>query len=142
MRIYTISQKFPTQEYEKYSKYLNKGSVDAYKEKKEREEKQKEEKRKEKEEEQEDEELSHKKRKKERKEKDRDADRHDDRSGEKHHSHTNGHSSAKTSAVVEEGIASLWPHLRVRIISRSFKGGKYYSSKGKLDFDKLCTPGL
>ena len=83
--------------------------------------------------------MSHKKRKKERKEKDRDAERHDNRNGDKHYSHANGHSSAKTSAEVEEGIASLWPHLRVRIVSRSFKGGKYYSSKGELGHDKLCT---
>ena len=126
-----------TQEYEKYSKYLNKGSVDAYREKKEAEEKLKE-----KDDErsgggggcgggsEEDEKASHKKRKKEKREKNRDRD------GEEKHYEQNGEpSSASKKAdvvVAEDGIASLWPYLRVRIVSRSFKGGAYYSSKGDL----------
>ena len=130
------------QEYEKYSKYLNKGSVDAYKEKKEKEERDKEARRRDKDVGGDYEKLSHEKRKKDKKERDRDdgskkeRDIHDEKNG-----HKNGHSS---KAEAEEGISSLWPHLRVRIVSRSFKGGKYYSSKGKLIVDtilncKLCV---
>jgi len=114
-------------EFDKYSKYLNKGSVDAYRAKKEEEEEGKK-----------DEivinsdgedrsDHNSKKRKKEKKKKAKEDD---------HDLKSNGHLSA--AALTEEGIASLWPMLRVRIISRTFKGGKYYSSK--VIIDDVSTP--
>ena len=112
--------------------------MDAYKEKKEREEQnRKDEKRGERNgmgekedslaDSEDDEKSSHKKRKKEKRKKDKETD-------DRHYQpETNGHST-KAAVATDEGISALWPQLRVRIISRNFMGGKYYSSKGNIDF--------
>lgn len=125
----------PRKEYEKYSKYLNKGTVDAYKEKKEAEERQKngrKEERDSKGESEEEEKSSHKKRKKEKKENECERDE-EYRDKDSHHASNGEKSKSKTKHPedneAEGGISSLWPQLRVRIVSRSFKGGKYYNNK-------------
>jgi len=122
-------------DYEKYSKYLNKGTVDAYKEKKEAEEREKNGERNTRGGSEEDEKSSHKKRKKEKRERDDEHKNRDKyhRNGEKDYISEEKrklkHPEMNGGEADSEGISSLWPHLRVRIISRTFKDGKYYNSK-------------
>ncbi|XP_064606132.1 G-patch domain and KOW motifs-containing protein-like [Liolophura sinensis] len=129
------------QEYEKYSKYLNKGKVDKYKDEEDKKNRKAEE------EERDRHKREERKRDREsdkRKDKNRHRDRspymsddeEEDRCHRKHkkRSHYEHRSSPKTTSSSSSNgndSSKLWvrPQIKVRVIDRHFKKGRYYNSK-------------
>ncbi|KAL8580361.1 hypothetical protein ACOMHN_037460 [Nucella lapillus] len=124
-------------EYEKYSKYLNKGKADSYKEKELKEngqgevsdEKHNSESRSHKDEKHNSESRSHKDEKRKKKEEESDRKRkHDSRDSHQSKHHKSDSTSSKSS---RSASSPSWmrPNLRVRIVDKNFKKGRYYKEK-------------